>query len=350
MMKTNQKETNKPDKSVKSDLTETFIEQTAAKTGDYLIKKAKNQLNKILFESNKIEETQSRLKLVRQRYDLQKSTFSKMSDWYAERPFWQKLAMATAIISAAVVAGLFVHVAVTALFATVAFGFCLTAHMALKEHAQSTSACNDKLCEDLDGLETNLSQRIESMRALEDKLKSTFSTLASNNVHLAEDEQQLRSELTQLSQQIDGLSRTNTDLTGTAQQLQALNKGLMDKLNMTHSQLQSSHQVMQAKTSELEKTNGKLLETDNRLNQGCDELESINTKIEQSIAEFNQLRDEVRNSIKNPPCSQRTDTLLSNADAAIAEFGELLRNPDILNVYQQSCRDRTDNSYNNTPR
>ena len=106
-----------------------IIEKTSEKTGDYFINIAKQQLTNILFESKKIKETQSRLQLVMERCYLQKSTISTISDWYSERPFWQKLAMSTIIIGVAVMAGLFVHAAMTALFAAVAIGFCVTAHL-----------------------------------------------------------------------------------------------------------------------------------------------------------------------------------------------------------------------------
>ena len=119
---------------------------------------------------------------------------------------------------------------------------------------------------------------------------------------------------------------------------------------MTHSQLQSSHQVMQAKTSELEETNDKLLSTDKRMNQGCDELKGINAELEQSIKEFNQLCVDVKHSIENQPSSESTQRIIAESNSVIADFDELCRNPDILNICQQSRRDGTDNTCNNTPR
>lgn len=309
-----------------------IIEKTSKKTGEYLISKAKKQLSQILFESKQIQETQSRLKLVKQRYNLQKSTLSSIGDWYAERPFWQKLAIATAIIGATVVAGLFVHAALTALFAAVAIGFCLAAHITLEEHAASTAICHEKLCEDLENLEKKLGQRIESIRVLEDKLKSTFLTLASTNVRLAEDEARLMHEITELGNQIEALKSTNQNAQSITETLKTLNDSLILKLTHAQNDIDNLRTKMREEATMMSHTNHRLAHTGKEIHDEVVEIKHVGEGFEQSFQRFNHMID----GLEQQTQSQQNAT--PGLDVAINNANKLMREIDAYYGTENQCR------------
>lgn len=309
-----------------------IIEKTAEKTSDYLIDKAKEQLNKILFETKKVKDAQSRLKLVMERYNLQKSTFSTISDWYYERPFWQKFTVIAIIIGVAIVAGVFIHAVVSALLAVAALGLCLAAHIILTEHSENTANCNEKLCEDLEELEQKLAGRLKTLGVLEDKIKRILSSLASTNIQLAEDELKLRFELSGLESAVAGLKTTHGDIESITEDLINMQGGLISRLSSAQATIQSLESKMEVATTNISHTNQALVKTEKAISNEVADIKHINEGLEQSFQNFNRMMDSLESQILPSSQNSELDDAIKNANKLMEEiniyYSEETQHPD----------------------
>ena len=174
----------------------TFISNPIQK----LQKLAEQELIKLQSGKRNMEAMRSNFDLLIKRYNLEKSYFGRMANWYGALSWWIKILSFILVAGIAVSIGMLISMPITvASISTVVYLFCAFFFI---NHYDITERQVARLCKDIVELEQSLVDTIDHFNQLSEKLKYITTNIHDLNKHFLTDMQNMRTNVEELTCQL----------------------------------------------------------------------------------------------------------------------------------------------------
>jgi hypothetical protein len=265
-------------------------------TASQVTQTAKEQCANLTAQTKNIITTQSNLDILRKRYNIGRSYFSNLADWYGNLSWWKKLGMGITVLVAAAGAlavGALAGVAVGVLCASFIIAFYVFTSYLLQNHYKLTSVRDQRFCDDIVEMEALLGDSVRSMNAIGREFDAALELLASENVKLAKDIETFEAQISVFSDQVLNLTQTITQLRATNDSLALMHQEL---LNVNQS-FEKTHVAIDEHSAMLDGASRDLVDTSRNLADGVERMRTIDKNFEKNQLEIEHLHETVRKHI-----------------------------------------------------
>lgn len=158
------------------------------------------EINRLNSERRSIESVHSNLDLLIKRYNLEKSYFGQISNWYGSKAWWVKILLFILVAAVGAGIGLLCHMPITFVLISSAvyifFAFFFINHHKINEKQTK------RLCEDIIELEKSLAETVKHFNELSNSLKTILINSHELNSQMLNDMQSLQENVNMLTNQV----------------------------------------------------------------------------------------------------------------------------------------------------
>ena len=229
------------------------------------------------------------------RYNIGKSYFSQISDWYGEKPWWAKTGLAIVFVGVTTAIGAIANIAIICGI----IGFCVYSLITffLLNHHDATLTRDKRFCNDIVEMESTLASTIESLSKLEDDLNKVLVSLCNENIRLADSTTVYENQIAELGNQVNELTQTVKKLEATKDELctiHGITKGDMMQANQG---LQASHVEISIQSTLLSSTGVKLAESNVQLDTSAHRIGGIEQQYQHHLQNLSSLESDIQKQL-----------------------------------------------------
>jgi len=295
-------------------LIETISANLSEQAALLFVQQAKERVQNMLNQENHIVQMQSNLSVLMERYFLQKSLVDSTSEWYGQRPWWNKTLAAIAFVTLSALIGAIINLA--AVLSVVALGiYWATSYVLDNHHTISTVRC-DRLASDIKELESALQLEVDELTKIEGTLKQVLISIAESQVRNAENTAAFEQTIVNLSTQIGELTTSIKALGEAKDKLLANNEQLAAQVTLVKDQLKSAQADLKNKVSELDELNERFNSMDTQLSQSSLGLENVEIAYRQRVSALGELEERFKEQlVKLTESSQKENLVRTSQDS-----------------------------------
>lgn len=207
------------------------------------------ELERIYSQKRVVEETQSNLDLLLKRYNIEKSYFGSVAEWYGSKAWWIKIFIGLAITAIGAALGVLCHAPIIiAIVATVIYLFFTFLFI---DHYNVTHKQTKLLCEDILELEKSLGETIKHYNELGERLQKIFESLYQMNTQMSSDLQQFETQISTLRMQIEQYNKIIDNLSQSEKKIVVSSEIIAEKLNHMATDYVSYRQILEQSSDNL---------------------------------------------------------------------------------------------------
>lgn len=268
---------------------ERAAEAAAKKTADYLIESAQNNVNSLFKQKKIIEDSKSSLITLMQRYNIEKSRFTEIAEWYGQKTGIERAFLGLSFVAASALIGSIVNLA--AVFSILALIIHYEVTTLLQEHYDITSVRDERFCADIKDLEARLTELNQHHQALERSLHTTLIELSKRNVETAIKTKQFEEHIDSLTEQIERMDQIVIALDNAKKLLIEENTRTTEQLQRRSDELNDANNKIIDQSTTLNNTQCQLGETTKQLSETTLELNILCEKFKTHEEDISELKE-----------------------------------------------------------
>lgn len=302
-------------------LMEQAASAVAQKTVDIMKSEANELLQQLLGHEKHIGKLHSSLDILMKRFFVEKSFFDRASEWYGDKPWWNKTLTAVSFVGISALAGAVFNLA--ALFTLIAVGAYALSHSLLNEHHTITNSRTARFCTDITEMEHDLEAEVEQLRGIETRLTDILISLCEEQQRLSEGNAELEETVSEFQAKTAGLIATIEQLGKTKDGLLSSNQQLKEQLDTFQHKFESTDDMLRQNVIEMGSLNQQLLDTESKLAGRDKDLEGIHTEYQKRLAKLTELEALFNEqlSILTTSIEQRRERSVCHQEAALEPTG-----------------------------
>lgn len=207
------------------------------------------EINRLNNERRTMQEAHSNLDLLLKRYNLEKSYFSQISNWYGSKAWWVKILLFILLVAISVGVGFLCHAPITFVSITAA-SYMFFAFFFIN-HYKITQQQTQRLCEDIIELEKTLHETIKHFNDLSNSLNLIMISSHELNAQMLNETQSLQENIKILNEQIEKYKLIIDDLTVVKESLINTTTKVKENLSTGDKQYQECSIILKDQSSQI---------------------------------------------------------------------------------------------------